>query len=85
MCALECQKVSRPSSLSKVNSLSSQSVSKGLAMSHRTPFTCEINAFAAKLFEISLATSNGDVTHFFPSFTVPSGNVILTKAHKTKT
>jgi hypothetical protein len=54
-------------------------------MSHRTPFTCEINAFAAKLFEISLATSNGDVTHFFPSLTVPSGNVILTKAHKTKT
>lgn len=79
MWALECQKVSRPSSLSKVNNLRSQSPSKGLVMSHRTPFTCEINAFAAKLLEISLATSIGEVTHFLPSLTVPSGNVILNK------
>lgn len=52
MWALECQKVSRPSSVSKVNNLRSESASKGLVMSHKTPFTIEIKALAAKLFEI---------------------------------
>ena len=77
MCALECQKVSRPSSLSNVNNLSSQSPSRGLDMSHKTPFTWEINALEAKPFDISLAISRGVVAHFFPSFTVPSSKVIL--------
>ena len=77
MCALECQKVSRPSSLSKVNNLSPQSPSSALDMSHKTPFTWEINALEAKPFDISLAISKGVVSHFFPSFTVPSGKVIL--------
>jgi len=77
MWALECQKVSRPSSLSKLKILSSQSSSKGLFMSHNTPLTWEINAFAATLFPISFAISMGDECHLFPSFTVPSGKVIL--------
>lgn len=77
MCALECQKVSRPSSLSNVNNLSSQSPSSGLERSHKTPFTWEIKALEAKPFDIPLAISSGVVSHFFPSFTVPSGKVIL--------
>ena len=77
MCALECQKVSRPSSLLNVNNLSPQSPSSALDMSHKTPFTWEINALEAKPFDISLAISKGVVSHFFPSFTVPSGKVIL--------
>lgn len=48
-------------------------------MSHKTPSTWAIKAFAAKLLEISFATSNGAVFHFWPSFTVPSGKVILKK------
>uniref|UniRef100_A0A2P2LKQ7 ThreoninetRNA ligase n=1 Tax=Rhizophora mucronata TaxID=61149 RepID=A0A2P2LKQ7_RHIMU len=48
-------------------------------MSHELPLTSAINALAAKLFEISLAISIGEVIHFFPSFTVPSGKVILTQ------
>ena len=81
MCALECQKVSRPSSLSNVNNLSSQSPSRGLDMSHKIPFTREINALEAKPFDISLAISRGVVAHFFPSFTVPSGKVILDRRY----
>ena len=84
MWALECQKVSRPSSLSNVNSFSSQSPSNGLCISHRAPSTLAINALDAKLLEISFATSNGVVFHFFPSFTDPSGNTILTKQNPKK-
>lgn len=84
MWALECQKVSRPSSVSNVNNLSSQSPSNGLFMSHKTPFTIEIKALAAKLFDISFAISMGEVSHFLPSFTDPLGKVILSQKKKKK-
>jgi hypothetical protein len=54
ICALECQKVSRPSSLSKLKILSVQSPSSGLAMSHSTSSTCIIKGSAGLMLAFPL-------------------------------